>query len=148
MSDYAIVNPTYLKNWDYCKQYKNYCPAELTPMGFDLKFINISVIMLPTIFSMGKRETNMKLIIFGIVILLSLQGCTLVPGRYIESCHSYTASSAVNKKNEKQCKKDKEILTDILGEGGLEAENNRRDLTNLSIVLSPLVVAFAVLSKS
>jgi len=122
-------------------------------MGFDLKFINISVIMLPTISSMGKRETNMKLIIFGIVMLLSLQGCSFlgdeaISDRVIKSCSSiYTASSTINKKltNEKQCKKDKEILTDILGEGGLEADNNRRGLTNLSIIASPLVVALAVL---
>jgi len=76
----------------------------------------------------------MKLIIFGIVILLSLQGCSslanqVASSRYIKSCISiYTASSTINKKNKKQCKKDKKIVTEILGEDGLKAENQQRGL--------------------
>ncbi len=90
-------------------------------MDFGLKFINTSVIMLPSISSMIKRETNMKLIIFDIVILLSLQGCST---RYIASCgpnyiQTFLYGGLDNKKNEKQCQKDKKILTEILGEGSL-----------------------------
>jgi len=55
----------------------------------------------------------MKSILFGIVVLLALQGCSY-PQRYIKSCPSHPI----------QCKKDKKIITNILGKGGLEAENN------------------------
>ena len=67
----------------------------------------------------------MKLIIFSIVILFSLQGCSAFDQarsfRYIKSCHLYTVSSTV-----KQCEKDKKIVTEILGEGALVAENQQR----------------------
>jgi len=76
----------------------------------------------------------MKLIIFGFIILLSLQGCSSLVNqamsrRHIKSCSPdfiYTASSANKKKYEKQCQKDKKIVTEILGEGALEAENQQR----------------------
>ena len=79
----------------------------------------------------------MKSILFGIVVLLALQGCSY-PQRYIKSCPSHPI----------QCKKDKKIITNILGKGGLEAENNlNRNLKNVreyalmsSILIIPVVV--------
>ncbi len=71
----------------------------------------------------------MKLIIFGIAILFSLQACSLdqtMSLRYMKNCKIYDDTSTIYKENGKQCKKDKKIVTEILGEGALEAENQQR----------------------
>ena len=97
----------------------------------------------------------MKLILFSIVILFSLQGCSVLnqtmSSRYIKDCASYGHTSTVYKENGKQCKKNKKILTEILGEGALKAENKRREyvmeLTYYSIIIVPAVMAFSLISK-
>ena len=80
----------------------------------------------------------MKSIVFGIVVLLALQGCSY-PHRYIKTC------GVVEDINKKQCKKDKEIITNILGKGGLEAENSRnKDLAENAYTALMLIIPFAV----
>jgi len=89
----------------------------------------------------------MKSIVFGIVVLLALQGCSY-PHRYIKTCGVYYYEfydyygHPINKK---QCKKDKKIITNILGKGGLEAENSRnREFTNNAYTVLILIIPFAV----
>jgi len=91
----------------------------------------------------------MKSIVFGIIVLLALQGCSYVgeafSSRSINSCsQGYNSKGHPIPINKKQCKKDKETLTNILGKGGLEAENKRRDLIVYEVYYSPLLILSVV----
>jgi len=94
----------------------------------------------------------MKSIVFSIVVLLALQGCSYIDevsmsSRSINSCSQGYSNGHPIPINEKQCKKDKETLNKILGKGGLEAENKRRDLFSEAVMLSPIVAGVYALSK-
>jgi len=87
----------------------------------------------------------MKSIVFGIVVLLALQGCSYIDKRIDELAFTTlsinSCSSSFHPYNEKQCKKDKETLNKILGKGGLEAANTRRQLIAFPVLYWPVTIA-------
>jgi len=90
----------------------------------------------------------MKSIVFGIVVLLTLQGCSYISEVTFSSRSINSCSSSFHPYNEKQCKKDKETLTKILGKRALEEENFRRNAFSYFVAgtvfyglrVSPLII--------
>jgi len=86
----------------------------------------------------------MKSIVFSIVVLLALlalQGCSYIDEVSMSSRSINSCSSSFHPYNEKQCKKDKETLNKILGKGGLEAANTRRQLIVFPVLYWPVTIA-------
>jgi len=81
----------------------------------------------------------MKSILFGIVVLLALQGCSYIDEVSMSSRSINSCSSVFHPINEKQCKKDKETLNKILGKGGLEVENMQRGLLSVGVYVVPVI---------